>query len=141
MTSREVRMVDRPGERAEETRRNRFWSLMAGFMLLGGVVGASTVVMEHNSGVLPAAIAIGVVILLIVCVGGGTWWFLRGVDEVELRDNYIASTIALSFYLIAYASWYFLWKGAVVREPGHETIFIATMIVMAAAYFWKKLRP
>ncbi|NYT40913.1 hypothetical protein HZY97_09115 [Sphingomonas sp. R-74633] len=134
-------MTEGPGERAEKSRSNRFWGLMAGFMLLGGVIGAGMVVMEHNQGVLPAAVAIGIVVLLTLGIGGGTWWFLRSVDEVERRDNYLASTIALNFYLIAYANWYFLWKGAVVPEPDHEALFIATMIVMAAAYFWKKLRP
>jgi hypothetical protein len=95
----------------------------------------------HNHGVLPAAMAIGLAILLTLGAGGGTWYFLRSVDEVERRDNYVAATIALNFYLIVYANWYFLWKGAVVPEPGHEILFIATMIVMSIAYFWKKLRP
>jgi len=141
MTSREAGMTKGPGERAEKSRNNRFWGLMAGFMLLGGVIGAGMVVMEHNSGVLPAAVAIAITVVLTLGVGGGTWYFLGSVDEVERRDNYVASTVGLNFYLILYANWYFLWKGAVVREPGHEAIFIATMIVMAAAYFWKKLRP
>lgn len=141
MTSREAGMTNGPGERAERLRSIRFWGLMAGFMLLGGLIGAGMVVMERNSGLLPAALAIAIVVVLTIGVGGGTWYFLRSVDEVERRDNYVASTIALNFYLIAYANWYFLWKGAVVREPAHETIFIATMVVMAAAYFWKKLRP
>jgi hypothetical protein len=139
--NRKAPMTEGPGERAEKSRSKWFWGLMAGFMLLGGVVGAGLVVMEHNHGVLPAAMAIGLAILLTLGAGGGTWYFLRSVDEVERRDNYVAGTIALNFYLIVYANWYFLWKGAVVPEPGHEILFIATMIVMSIAYFWKKLRP
>ncbi|MEP9358250.1 hypothetical protein [Sphingomonas sp. KR3-1] len=134
-------MTEGPGERAEKARNNRFWALMAGFMLLGGLTGAALVVMQHNSGMLPAAVAIAIAVLLTFGVGGGTWYFLRSVDEVERRDNYVAGTIALNFYIIAYANWYFLWKGAVVREPDHEILFIATMVVMSVAYFWKKLRP
>ncbi|MDG2535651.1 hypothetical protein P6144_18460 [Sphingomonas sp. HITSZ_GF] len=134
-------MTDRPGERAEKSRSNRFWGLMAGFMLLGGMIGAALVVMEKSEGALPAALAIGIALVVTTAIGGGTWYFLRSVDEVERLDNYVAGTVALNFYLIVYANWYFLWKGAVVPEPRHETLFIATMIVMAAAYFWKKLRP
>jgi len=139
--SREAIQTDRPGERAEVSRRNRFWGLMAGFMLLGGVAGATMVVMERNSGSLPAMLAIGLVVLLTLGVLAGGWWFLRDIDEVERRDNYIACTVALNFYLVVYANWYFLWKGAVVREPDHEILFLATMIVMAGAYSWKKIRP
>ncbi|MBB4100550.1 hypothetical protein [Sphingomonas kyeonggiensis] len=141
MTSRETGAIDRPGERAEETRRNRFWGIMAGFLLLGGVAGATLVVMERHSGTLPGALAIGLVVLLTLSVLGGAWWFLRVIDEVEREANYIASTIALNFYLILYADWYFLWKGGLVSQPDHEALFLSTMIVMAVAYFWKKIRP
>ena len=60
---------------------------------------------------------------------------------MERRDNLIAGTIAINFYAIFYPAWFFLWKGGLVREPDHEILFVATVIVMSAAYFWKKLRP
>lgn len=140
MASREARMNEGPGERAEKSRSNRFWGLMSGFMLLGGVIGVALVVLERN-GALPPAVSIGIVALLIVGVGGGSWYFYRDIDEVERRDNLWGAAVALHFYLIGYACWYFLWKGTLVPEPDHQVIFVATMIVMTLAYLWKKIRP
>ena len=141
MTSREAGMTKGQGERAERSRSLRFWGIMAGFMLLGGIGGAAMVVMERSGGALSTALAVGMVALGTAGVGAGAWWFLRDIDEVERRDNYVSCTIGLNFYLIFYIDWYFLWKGAVVREPDHEVLFLATMGVMAATYVWKKLRP
>jgi hypothetical protein len=134
-------MIDRPGERAEESRRNRFWLLMAGFMLVGGVIGAALVIVREGDGSLPAVAAIAVAALLVVALGGGSWYFYRDIDELERRDNLIAGVIALHFYVILYPCWYFLWKGGLVPEPDHEILYIATLIVMTLAYFWKKIRP
>lgn len=141
MTRRGMGMTEGQGERAERSRSLRFWGIMAGFTLLGSIGGAAMIVMERSGGAMSTALAIGMVALGTVGVGAGAWWFLRDIDEVERRDNYVSCTIALNFYLILYVDWYFLWKGAVVREPDHEILFIATMIVMAGVYFWKKIRP
>lgn len=111
MASREAGMIDRPGERAEESRRNRFWLLMAGFMLVGGVIGAALVVARDGNGALPAVAAIAVTVLLVVALGGGSWYFYRDIDELERRDNLIAGVVALHFYVILYPCWYFLWAG------------------------------
>ena len=140
MKAREVKMSDGPGERAEKSRSNRFWSLMSGFMLLGGVIGAALALLDHN-GSLPAWVAIGIVVLLIVGLGGGSWYFYRDIDEVERRDNLWGAAVALHFYVIAYPCWYFLWKGALAPEPDHQALYIATLIVMTIAYLWKKIRP
>jgi hypothetical protein len=139
--SREARMIEGAGERAERSRSNRFWWIMLGFMLLGAVSGATLVAMEKQGGVMPALLAIGLVLLLGIGVLAGAWWFLRDIDEVERRDNYIACTIALNFFMVLYAAWYFLWKGALVPEPQHETLFLTTILVMGVTYSWKKLRP
>jgi len=138
MTSRG--MTEGPGERAEKSRSNRFWGLMGGFMLLGGVIGAALVLLERDGG-LPGWAAIGIVVLLVVGLGGGSWYFYRRIDEVERSANLWGAAVALHFYLIGYASWYFLWKGALVPEPDHEALYIATLIVMTLAYLWKKVRP
>ncbi len=144
MASREAGMTERagPGERAEVARRNRFWLMMSGFMLLGAVIGGTLVAIQNSpSGSLPAIWAIAITVTFVAVLGGGTWYFYRDIDEVERRDNLIAGTIAINFYAIFYPAWFFLWKGGLVREPDHEIVFVATLIVMSAVYFWKKLRP
>lgn len=138
--SREAEMSEGPGERAEETRRRRFWLIIGGFMLFGGVLGAASHIAQH-AGTLPPPVAIGIAGLIVFGLGGASWYFLRQVDEVELRDNYVAATVAVYFYMLVYPAWYLLWKGGVIGEPRHETVFVATATVLALSYFWKKIRP
>lgn len=141
MASLEARMIERPGERAEKRRRDRFWLLLGGFMLVGGVIGAALAILGGSGGSLPAWAAIALVALLIVTLGGGSWYFYRDVDELERRDNFVAAVIALHFYMLFYPCWLLLWKGGLVPAPDHAFLYIATLVVMSLAYFWKKVRP
>jgi uncharacterized membrane protein YphA (DoxX/SURF4 family) len=135
------------GERAGKARRKRILGIVAMLMIAGGVVGFLTAFFEDKSGAgflqgtLPPWAAILCSAVLIVALTWGSWKFFQAVDEVELRDNYIGSTVALYFYMTAYPVWYLLWRGTLVPEPSHEWIFVGTGAVMMIAYLWKKLRP
>jgi drug/metabolite transporter (DMT)-like permease len=135
-------MNEGPGERAERIRSRHLSGVFAALMLLGGVIGAALYYLQHGeTGALPAAVAIALTLLYVVGTSLGSWYFFRRTDEVELRDNLLAGTWALYFYSLLYPAWFFLWKGRLVSEPDHEILFIGTMIVLSAAYFWKKIRP
>lgn len=131
------------GERAEQTRSKRFWRTLAVLALAGAVIGAlhSLLTGGDLSAGLPANWAIVLAAIWVGSLTIGSWYFHRMIDEVELRDNLWAGTVAVYAYCIAYPAWYFLWKGGVTPEPSHEALFIMTLLVMMAAYLAKKIRP
>lgn len=131
------------GERAEHERSRKFWWMIAGFGVLGGILGGVHSVLTHGNPAqaMPGSWAIALAVLYAVGLGGGSLYFFRSVDELELRDNLHAALVAIYFYTIVYPVWFILWKGGLVMEPGHEALFIGTLLAMTIAYFWKKLRP
>lgn len=140
MTSRG--MTEGPGERAERLRARRYWAVSLVFGLMGAGVGATLAYLGDNDArSLSASWAVGVTLLYAICLPLGSWLFLRQTDEVDLRDNLIGCTAGIYFYTMLYPGWYFLWKGGLVPEPDHQLLFIGTMGVVAAVYFWKRLRP
>jgi hypothetical protein len=145
MTSWGVPMRDTEGEgeRAEKARNRRFWTTLIVLALAGAVVGGIMSVLTDGdlSGPLPAGWAVAAALIYAAAVIGGSWYFFRTIDEVEMRDNLWAATVAVYFYSLVYPVWYLFWKGSLVPEPGHELIFIATMVVMTSAYLGKKIRP
>ena len=145
MTNWEARMADveGTGARAEHARSRLFWSVLGGCVLAGAIVGAVTVAAtgDRVGGEMAAGGAIAAALIYAASILGGSWYFFRIIDEVELRDNLIAGTIATYFYGTVYPVWYLLWKGGLTVEPIHEAIFFGTVIAMTIAYLWKKLRP
>lgn len=145
MTSMGALMADPKGsgEQVEQQLSRRFWRTLALSSLAGAVVGVAMVLGTGNNigGEMPAAWAIGAALVYALGILAASWYFYRFIDEVELRDNLIASTVSVYFYAIAYPVWYLLWKGGLTVEPIHEAIFMATIFVMAVAYLWKKFRP
>jgi hypothetical protein len=135
-----------PGVRAGMARRRRILWTMAALCAAGGVAGGIMgIFYERGENPLATALppiwaAIAAAILLVALVFGSLRFF-RVVDEVERRDNMLASTIGLYFYMIAYMVWFPLWRGALVPEPDHMLLFAGTFLVMIVAYIWKKLRP
>ena len=131
-----------PGERAEKARKRRFSLMIAGFLIVGGIIGAVlTAVGPYGPGAIPPAIAVASAALLGVAILFGNWLFYRDIDEVEMHANLWASAWAVNFYALVYSTWYILWKGGLIIEPGHEIIFVATLVVMSVAYLWKKAWP
>lgn len=78
---------------------------------------------------------------MIVSFGYGGWRYNLATDELDRRDNQWAGAVAINVYIVGYATWYIWWRGGLVPEPRHETVFIATLAVMLLAYGYKKLRP
>ena len=54
--------------------------------------------------------------------------------------SYWSSAVAGSAYALAYSAWFLLWKGRLVPEPDHLTLFILFIAVSFAAYLFKKSR-
>ncbi|MBX9797578.1 hypothetical protein [Sphingomonas sp.] len=133
------------GERAARARTRRIWLIIGSLGGLGFVAGFATAMFEKDTpgmfpGALPPAFAIAMSIVLVVAILIGSWRYFVAIDEVERQNNYIASTWGLNFYLLAYPVWFLLWRGGLVAEPMHETLFLATVAVMMAVYLWTKFR-
>ncbi len=135
----------RDGLAAAKARRRRLQSIIGGLMGAGAVLGFFSARFEMDGGGfmqgIPAGWAIAASVILLGALGFGGWRYHLATDELDRRDNQWASVAALNFYIGGYASWYLWWRGGLLREPQHQTIFVATMAVMLLAYGYKKLRP
>lgn len=134
-----------PGMAAARKRRNRISLILAALMLLGGVIGFLSAHFEVEDGGfmegIPPFWAITASILTVIGIGYGSWRYNQATDELDRRDSQWASAVALNVYIVGYFVWYLWWRGGLVREPAHLTIFFATLIVMTAAYAFKKFKP
>lgn len=133
------------GLAAAKARRRRLQSIIGTLMGAGAVLGFFSAKFEMDGGGfmqgIPAGWAILASVILLGALGFGGWRYHLATDELDRRDNQWASVAALNFYIGGYASWYLWWRGGLLSEPQHQTIFVATMAVMLLAYGYKKLRP
>jgi len=134
-----------PGELAERAKRRRMIRTVASLMVAGGVTGFTLALTETGpEGILNATItptiAIALTLAYLVACGLGAFFMLRDMDEHELAFHYWSSAVAGSAYALAYPAWFLLWKGRLVREPDHLTLFILFIAVSFAAYLFKKSR-
>lgn len=134
-----------PGERAERAKKRRQAWTIAGLMLAGGASGFALALAENGpEGILEATIGPETAIILassfLVVCGIGVWFFVRNIDEHELALHYWASTVAAGAYVLVYPVWFLLWKGRLVPEPDHLTLFLLVIVTSFAAYLFKKSR-
>lgn len=135
----------RDGLAAAKARKRRLQLIIGALMGAGAVIGFFSAMLETDGGAfmegIPAGWAIAASVILLVALGYGGWRYNLATDELDRRDNQWAGAMALNVYIGGYASWYLWWRGGLVPEPQHQTIFVATMAVMLLAYGYKKLRP
>lgn len=135
----------RDGLAAAKARKLRLQLIIGGLMGAGALLGFFSAMFEVDGGGfmegIPAGWAIAASLILLAALGYGGWRYNIATDELDRRDNQWASVVALNFYIGGYATWYFWWRGGLVPEPQHQTVFVATMAVMLLAYGYKKLRP
>lgn len=147
MTRNERGMAGAPGEgeRALQTRKRKVAGSVILLMLGGAVVGFATSLGSGGTSFLIAPmapwLAIAATVVMLVTLSWGSWRFFQVVDEVEVRDNYIASTIGLYAYFAVYFAWSLLWRGQLLPEPQHFALFCITMVLTLLAYLWMKFRP
>lgn len=134
-----------PGIAAARARSRRLTIIFGGLMAVGGLMGFLSAFFEVDGGGflegIPAAWAIAASLILLIALSYGGWRYNLATDELDRRDNQWASAVALNLYIAFYACWYLWWRGGLLPEPQHESVFVATMIAMLLAYVYKKLRP
>ena len=133
-----------PGERASKARSRRVMMTLGGLMLGGAVLGLVGAFVENEApagnGTFPPAFAIGAVVFYLVLIAGGCWRYYRSIDELELKNNYVGAIWGVNIYMTLYPCWYLLWKGGMVPEPMHDTLFVITVAATMVAYLWHKFR-
>lgn len=135
------------GEKLHAERRNKFWRILGGLVLLGfvtglfsgGVLGLTEDGPRDWPSWVPLAGTIGVALSALGLVYG-SWRFFTSVDEVEVADNLWGSLIGFYAYAILFPGWWALDRLGVTDEPNHWFIFGASMIIAVLVYFYRKFR-
>lgn len=133
------------GERLHAARRRRFWLLLGGLALIGAAGGfvKEMITAQAGGATLSPGMAIfaaAAVIIVAVLAAGGSWHFFRNVDEVEVADNLWGSLIGFYAYVILLPVWWALSKLGFTPAPDQWVIYITSMAVAVAAYFYRKFR-
>lgn len=141
-------MADRvlgPGELAARARSRRLAWTIGICGVAGLAIGFTLARVEgkgglFDGGTIPAWSALLFSAAMLGAMAWGTWRFHGAMDELEQRDNLMASALALNFYMGGYPIWFILWKGGLVPEPQHMILFVLTLLATALAKGWYKLR-
>ena len=145
MAAKAAGVSEAAGERRERARRTRKAVLIGGIALVGAVSGFMIGYLDAESLIDPSrtwppAMAIGLAFAYLAAVLGGGLALARQTDELELSRQYKAIAAAAGLYVLAYPVWFFLWKGTLLPEPGHELLFILFWLGMAGASLFYRFR-
>lgn len=136
------------GERLEQGRRRKFWTVIG--LLLGA--GAVTGFFAGYAGAhqdlspdgmlraIPAGAVIAFLAIAIAAFSYGCWAFLKAIDEVELADNLWGSTASYYAYAVLFPSWWLLGQAEITPMPNHWAIFFISLAAGLAAYGYRKWR-
>lgn len=130
---------------AESIRRSRNWiwasfalGALLGLALSAGIMGDDTAVFSNAP--LPPALAIATMAWLSVVVPFISWRWYRNVDEHERQSYNFGALAALYFYTCLTPGWWLGWRGGFLPEPAHMLVFLATMFIWCAGWFWRRYR-
>ncbi|GGB61531.1 hypothetical protein GCM10010833_15660 [Blastomonas aquatica] len=70
----------------------------------------------------------------------GSWILTQVPDKLERAIHSKTTVMAGNAMLIAYPTWFILWKGGIVSEPDALWLFMIGMAASVIAYAWYKLR-
>lgn len=134
----------RNGEAVERTRSRRYWTVVAALFAAGLIVGLVTALAEGEgdflSARLPPAVAIALAAATFLAMTIGTWAYCKRSDEVDIHANLWGAATGASALMIAYPVWIILWKGGLLDEPHHLSLFVLTSVATLVGYAWKKYR-
>ena len=141
-------MTEGEGERLEQARRRKFWSMLGLIALVGAATGFifgfatgyEGVALAEVPGILPDWLVIGLVVLAATAFTYLCWRFKASIDEVELADNLWASTASYYLYGILFPAWWVLGAAGITPEPSGWTIYLVALVGGLLVYGWRKWR-
>lgn len=143
--NRGTTMQSGEGERLHAERRKRFWTILGGLALAGGVAGFFSGFIAGYSDASEAALpqwlltAASAAIVLAALAGlYGSYRFFVTVDEVELADNLWGSLVGFYAYAFLFPVWWLLNKLGQAPVPNDWLIFAVAMAAALAAYAFRK---
>lgn len=105
---------------------------------IGNAVFGGGVVPPFLRGTLTPTAAIGLAVgfvAILLLIG----WLGRGVlDEHEISCSAYGQAAATGIVVVGYPLWFLLWKGGLIPEPSHVTLFATLLLVSWAGYAYKK---
>ena len=134
----------RDGEMVEKTRRRQYWTVVAALFAAGLVVGFVMALAEGEGDFLiarlPPIVAVTLAAVTFLAMTIGTWAYCKRSDEVDIHANLWGAATGASALMVAYPVWIILWKGGLLDEPHHLSLFVLTSVATLAGYAWKKYR-
>ncbi len=80
------------------------------------------------------------IIALTVCWGWATLRMLRRTDELDISDHLWSCTLAFCAFCLLVPAWVGLAYLNIAPAPGVWGLYLATMIIAYAGYFYRKFR-
>ncbi len=142
-------MMDKgEGERLESGRRRRYWTVLGGLGLVGGVVGFifgfaggyHGLPIDQTASALPDGVVVALIAFAVAGFTYGCWAFIKTIDEVDLADNLWGSTASYYGYAVTFPSWWALGQAGITPAPDHWVIFFVSLAAGLAAYGYRKWR-
>jgi hypothetical protein len=147
MTKTLERPVAEPGsgEALERAARRRKYAIVGGLAVAGFFPGFYLGYTENDEllragDTWPPELALVLATVYLVAVITGAVLLRRQTDEVALAQQYKATALAGSMFVLVYPLWYILWKGGLVIEPMHGVIYVLFLLTALGGMLYYRFR-
>jgi drug/metabolite transporter (DMT)-like permease len=130
---------DGEGERALRARRARIAALSGALLALGAVAGFAAGYVNGGAYVLAPAVALSCVIAFFIVAGVLTWVYFRNTDEVDIRDNMVATFVGFFAYVLGFPAWTFLAQNRAAPDVDPEGLFLLVAMITILVYAGRKV--
>ncbi len=146
MRMTEASMAEVDWEVRARQRRRRFNMVVGTLFGIGLLSGLLVGFFEdEQAGLLSASsippwLAVISAAMFLVSTTFGSWKLMQVSDELARVIHTKTTVMAGNAMLIAYPTWFILWKGGIVAEPDALWLFLIGMAASVIAYAYYKLR-
>jgi hypothetical protein len=129
---------------ANKERRRDYRKSFAAFVIcgivatIGNAVFGGGVVPPFLRGTLAPSTAVGLAVGFVSVMLLIAWLGRDLLDEHEISCSAYGQAAATGVVVLGYPIWYVLWKGGLMPEPSHVTMFATLLLVSWAGYAYRK---
>jgi len=128
------------GEARLRVRRRRLIIVVAALLVSGFIFGLTLGFVDGAAMALPSWLAFGIVAVFIAFAGWLSWLYYRIVDELDLKDNFIACMVGFFGYSFGYPSWKWLAAVGAVPPVDPDGLFFMVLGLTIITYSVLKIR-